>query len=289
MKALKSVHNPVLRAEFHYQRFVIQQGRVGRLWIVLAAALVIPALLLALLFTGAGLAAPHVPAALALLPYMDNPNLLTLALALLLTMMIALYLVVTLILLGLSAGSISREKQHGTWDALRLTDVGAGRIILGKWWASLRALDGDLLMMTVLRVGFVSLYLGSLAPALTVLEAAALGSISTLDMARPPTATAALPLLILLTLVYGALDAGLTAALGLLAALPEAAAGSVVGTLAVGLRFVGTLAAAGWMLHSLETLRRGDAAGLLALSLAGGAVYAVLLLATLWLARRLVG
>lgn len=281
--------NPIIRAEFHHQRFVIRNGRVGTLWIALAAALVIPALILSVVFTAAGLAALFIPDALNIIPYVDNSNVFVLVFGLLLTMMVAMYAVVTLVTLGLSSNSISREKQGNTWDNLRLTDIGAARIVLGKWWASLRALNGDIVMMTVIRVGFVALYLTSLAPALDILEAASNGTVSALVFVRSAEYLPALPVFILLTLVYGALDAGLTAALGIISALPDDAAGSVIGSMAMALRLITAISAAAWFLLSLETLRTGDIGQVLVLSVIGVGAYITLTLAALWAARQLVG
>jgi hypothetical protein len=75
----------------------------------------------------------------------------------------ALYIVVTLITLGLAARSISREYENGTWDSLLLTNMTARQIVQGKWWATLCSLWGDHLMVLILRLGFVTWldYVGS--------------------------------------------------------------------------------------------------------------------------------
>ena len=67
----------------------------------------------------------------------------------LLVMNLALYVVVTLVTLALAASSISREQAAHTWDHLLLTNMTARQIVQGKWWATLRALWGDHLMVLI--------------------------------------------------------------------------------------------------------------------------------------------
>lgn len=275
--------NPILRAEFRYQRYVIQQGRVGWLWIILAAAMVVPALLMSLVYTAAGLIAPYYPPALEAIPFADNSDLFTLALVLLLTMTIAMYAVVTLVTLGLSSGSIRREKEHHTWDNLRLTDVGAGRIVMGKWWASLKALNGDHLMVTIIRIGFIAFYVGSGGFVFTVLENLTSPNIT---FTRTTEYVVYLPLLIGITLVYSFLDAGLTAALGILTAIPDDDTGAVTGSIALAVRLLTMVAAGGWLVLTLARLRYGGIHDVVVLSAAGIAVYALGLGLVLYIARR---
>ncbi len=275
--------NPIIHAEFRHQRYVIQQGRVGLLWIILAAAMVVPSLLMALAFTVVGIIAPYYPAALTVIPFADNSNAFSLALVLLMTMTIAMYAVVTLVTLGLSSSSIRREKDHHTWDNLRLTDVGAGRIVLGKWWASLKALNGDHGMVTVIRVGFVAFYLGSLAPMIDTLENLTSPNVT---FVRSADYLAYFPLLLVLTLIYSFLDAGLTAALGILAAVPDDDTGAVTGSIALALRLMTMGAAGGWFALSLYRLHHGGIGDVLALSAVGIMVYGLLLALVLYAAQR---
>jgi ABC-type transport system involved in multi-copper enzyme maturation permease subunit len=58
---IDTVNNPVARAEFKHQRWVIQNSRSGGVWIVLAVALVLPAILLSALYTLLVLLFPIVP------------------------------------------------------------------------------------------------------------------------------------------------------------------------------------------------------------------------------------
>jgi hypothetical protein len=193
--------------------------------------------------------------------------------------------VVTLINLALAARSIQREKENRTWDNLRLTDIGAGKIVMGKWWASLRALNGDFLMVTLIRMGFVSFYLVSVAPVLDILENLTSPTITfTRSTEYLPFIVPLLPL----TAIYGVLDAAFTAALGILAPLPDEPLGSVVGALAVGVRLLTMGGAAVWFALTLNLLRF-DGTAALVLALGGLGVYVLLLYLVLVWARRLVG
>lgn len=197
--------NPVVDAEFRHQRFVIQRGRVGLIWIILAGVMVVPALLIALAYTLAGF----------LLPLVDNisqilgisagtmPAWLWLAI-----MTLAMYPVVTMITFALAANSVRREKTGHTWDYLRLTELDPPHIVIGKWWASLRALNGDHGMVMVLRLG---------------LSAAFLVFFYSVDMisTAPFFIWAMLLLLLAITAIYSFLDAGLSAALGIAGAMVD--------------------------------------------------------------------
>jgi len=298
--------NPVVQAEFHYQRFVIARGRVGGVWIFLAALLILPSLLMSLAFIGLALfalaqrlVAPCVIAAsicqtgpvlaeksaLELIPFVDQSNVFLLCLALLLTMMIAMSLVVTMINMALAANSIRREKDGNTWDALRLTDIGPQRIVLGKWWASLRALNGDYVMTCLLRMGFVTFYLASAGPTLQAYRLAQDGLTNGIVLSRSTEGLTPLPLLLILTVIYSVLDAALTAALGVFSALPNDAAGSVAGSAAFLMRLATLVGAAAWMYASLEM---AASAGVV-MGLVGMGVYGLLIAGVLVAARWSVG
>lgn len=265
---MHSTLNPLLRAEFRHQRYVIQRGRVGVIWIVLAAALLIPALLSAFHFTR-----------LALFPPSDTADLLR-ALGLieaqhlwhvvLLVGSLPMYVVVTAVTYGLSGNSITREKRGSTWDNLRLTGVSGWHIVLGKWLASLRAVLGDHLLSVVLRIGLVSYAL----LALDVLQSAT-GNLNPLHVVLAAG----------LTLVYGLLDAGLTAALGILGALQEGALGAVVNLLLLATRLLTAAFAVGWTYLVLQALLM-DSVGVPILIVAGVAGYGLMILGALLAARQ---
>jgi hypothetical protein len=301
-------HNPVVQAEFHHQRFVIARGRVGGIWILLAALLILPSLLMSLAFMGLTLAAllqrivdpcaigantcttgaffpTETSAFLNVVPFVDQGTPFLLCLALLLTMMIAMSVVVTLVNMALASNSIRREKDGNTWDTLRLTDVGAGRIVIGKWWASLRALNGDYVMTCLLRMGFVAFYLASAGPALRALFNAQNGVTNGVELSRSTAWLESLPLLLILTLVYSALDAALTAALGVLSALPDDVAGTVAGSAAFLIRLATLAAAAAWMYASLEMAATAS----VLMGLIGISVYLLLIASVLAAARQSVG
>lgn len=267
-----SVQNPIVRAEFRHQRFVIERGRVGRLWILLAAALVIPSLLAAIFYTGVGLISVVQPDVA--LMFVDSS---TLIIVLLVVMAISLYAVVTLITLALSANSIRREKDGHTWDHLRLTDLSARQIVWGKWWASLWALNGDHLMVAVLRVGVVAYATLYLLPWF-----AAGRGFGTVAFANY------IPALILVTLIYSAFDAALTAAMGILAAVPDETAGTISASFILSLRAFTIALAGAWLLFSLDKFTYLDITAFWQMTAVGLLAYGVALVITLFTAERLV-
>ena len=196
-----SNENPVLRAELKHQQHVINTSRAGRVWILVALALLAPAFIVSLAhiieaFTGLDLIGPAVP---------GQATVGNLSFGLLVTMNLALYLVVTLITMGLAASSIHREQEGRTWESLLLTTLDPRAIIYGKWWATLRALWGDHLMVGWLRLGLVAWLAVSLA-----------------SFQQSPDARPDVPLLLLafaIITAFTVVDAGFSAALGLLSPL----------------------------------------------------------------------
>jgi ABC-type transport system involved in multi-copper enzyme maturation permease subunit len=269
--------NPIAQSEVHYQRFVIERGRSGRFWILLAVLLVVPSMLASVYYSVLALAMPFVPSIVtqtrdSIQSVGDfTGNLLV---VLLVVMTIAMYSVVTLVSLGLASNSISREKNGKTWDNLRLTDVGARRIVWGKWWATLRAMLGDHIMVGVVRVGL---------QAWVVLIAVAL------DYATPMGGMLIFVSLLLFTLWYTALDTGLTAAFGILSALPNEAMGFLVGIGVLVGRGVCTLVALGWMYATLHVMLTIDGGLGWVMTLVGSVVYIGVIAVVLHLAQDVVG
>lgn len=259
---------PLLRAEFRHQRFVIQRGRVGLLWILLAAALLIPAMLSALHFMHLVLVPPadiaELVGALGLTDTSQSWHLL------LIVGVLPMYVVVTAITYGLSGNSITREKRGRTWDNLRLTGVGGWNIVFGKWLASLRAVLGDHMMSIMLRLGLVSYGLLVLNVLQATGRAVPLGAVM---------------IAWLLTVGFGLLDAGLTAALGLLAAVQEGALGAIVGLLLGAVRLLAAAFAAGWTYVVLQALVT-DSVALPALILAAVLVYSLAMVGALLAAHQ---
>lgn len=266
--------NPILQAEFRHQRFVIERGRVGRIWILLAALLLIPGLLTTIVYSAfalANLAFVDIPDWLApAQPLMDFANTVLLIISL------STYPVVTLITLGLASNSIRREKIGQTWDVLRLTDINGNQLIFGKWWASLRALLGDHIMVTVLRIGLIAYYLVFLLPFLRAAD-----GLPILNNTLTFTWMA------LIAVIYGVLDAALTASLGVIATIPDDEIGAVTGSFTIVGRIFLSIFAAVLLVIVFLQLRTSALAALL-LSLGGIAVYVGLLLASLLVARWLV-
>jgi len=191
--------NPIVDAEFHHQRFVIQRGRVGGIWIALAGIMVVPALLISILYTLGTLASPLIPSAVNVIDLSLGAMTSWLWLGI---MIVAMYPVVTLITFALAANSIRREKTNNTWDNLRLTGLSPQQIIVGKWWASLRALNGDHAMLIIMRFGVAGAFI-------------MLFRDMTLTPFGLPSAWTVFPILIVITVLYGLFDASLTAALGI--------------------------------------------------------------------------
>ena len=80
--------------------------------------------------------------------------------------------------------------------------------MIGKWWASLRALNGDHGMVMILRFGFSAAFVMLFSDMI----------ITPLGL---PAEWTVLPLLLIITAIYGFLDAGLTAALGIVGAMVD--------------------------------------------------------------------
>jgi ABC-type transport system involved in multi-copper enzyme maturation permease subunit len=268
---IDTVNNPVARAEFKHQRWVIQNSRSGGVWIVLAVALVLPAILLSALYTLLVLLFPIVPNWLqSVQTFMGE-----FAFVVVTTAAFSLYPVVTLITVGLSANSIRRERHGKTWDALRLTDVSAGTIVFGKWWASLRAVDGDHIMATIVRIGWcATLIAQNIAPVN-----------SGVPVFRVITASEAVLLMlvvIVLALLFGFFDAGISAAFGILTSAPERILGAITAPIVLGLRFVLAFAAAGAMIAFVIAGVYQDNERMITITLLASALYPVLL----WMALR---
>ncbi|MDQ7024952.1 MAG: hypothetical protein Q9P01_10430 [Anaerolineae bacterium] len=232
--------NPILKREFKYQRFVIQRSRSGILWIGLAVLMVFPALIASVIYSIATL--------LNLLPivlFYDIPTSFHAYPGVLILMMnLSLYPVVTLVTLALARGSIAREKKGRTWSILRVTTINNWQLVLGKWWASFKGLNGDHMMVIVLRVGLAAYYIGFLLPSIH----------GTLDEITAPYAlyfAAITPLLVL----QAFFDALLTAAIGVIAAVPDEAVGTVTTSAVLMLRFVMVLLVGVWIVQIMNTLR----------------------------------
>jgi hypothetical protein len=231
----------IARAELRHQRYVINASRSGRFWIALAVLMLLPAALMSItLFFIALIDKP--------LETVFHPeqfeNLWTQAsgvgMAAMLAMNVALYLVVILITLALSANSVSREKLNKTWDVLLLTNVDAKAVVLGKWWASLKALNGDHAMIALLRLGLVGLFVAFKAPQL-----------AETPLGLPTGVTYAIPLALFVA-AFTVIDAAFTAALGVAGAL-STFPGSVTASLILAVRVFGIGAAIGyfWILGDM--------------------------------------
>ena len=206
LSSLEFTQNPVTRAELKYQWHIIETGRAGTLWIIMAYVLLVPAAITSVVFFVGGLLNQFVPGGIHFLPDETAALLGSLGATLLVAMNLALYLVLTMITLALASNSISREKRGKTWDNLLLTGVDARQIVWGKWWATLSALWGDHAAAAVLRLGIVAwgVYV--------------MGDEALYQPIIPflPTILSYMVAGALLLIGYAIVDAALTAALGLL-------------------------------------------------------------------------
>jgi hypothetical protein len=195
-----------------------QPAQPGWFWIVLSMLMLVPALLATLVLIAAALTRLDPEPIFTPQPFSALANL---GVTSLMIMNFALYIVVTLVTLALAARSISREYESGTWDNLLLTNMSARQIVLGKWWATLRALWGDHLLVLVLRLGFVTWldFVGS-DPML-------------------PTRAKLIPSL-LVVIAFSLADSALTVILGILP--PVSGRNPVVITLALAVRVVVSVA-----------------------------------------------
>ena len=227
----------IAQAEFRHQRYVIESSRSSRGWILLAVLLLAPGLLMSLVAFGFALFGID-PADVIAGPSSLGNDLLsmlgTAGMVSLVTMNFALYPVVLLITLGLSANSITREKTAHTWELLLLTNIDSRQLVWGKWWASLRALWGDHMMLAILRIGWVALLIAQAGDAL---PDGALGIPARLEHLMVWT---------LLLVAYTTLDAAFTAALGVavpLSNLPNTLTGAIV----LGVRVFGVVFNVMWL------------------------------------------
>lgn len=273
------LQNPVLQAELRHQWHVIETSRSGRGWIAVALLMLIPALLASLVYFFGGVVGWR---GLPVVPVVDG-GLFSFVFAvgwlLMVTMNVALYVVVLLVTLGLSASSITRERTGKTWDNLVLTNMDSRRIVLGKWWASVIAMWGDHLMIGLLRLGLVAWlvisyerYLG-LPPAAFSL----------------PAHIGYIPLLTLIVCAYTVLDATFTTALGVAIPLSEWP-GAVVTVIVLGARLTATAAAVIWLMGMIHLIRTQGGLGFVPLGVGGLVGFALLTWAALrvamWFAVR---
>lgn len=259
------IQHPITLAELRHQRRAIDRSRAGWVWIVMAVILLVPALIACIVTAAAVLFVPD-----------QMPDLLLQHenwMVPIIIVNLSLYPVINMVSLGLAASSILRERQHHTWDSLLMTGVHPRRIIFSKWWASLRSMRGDYVMVAVARFGFVAALIGLYIPALAKLRGFQAGNIA-----------GHFPQIALITLLYVVVDAMLTAALGLLTATRRGTVGVVLAAVAVGVRLMLMLGGFAWMIYTLLVMVLGNIAVGLSLMLTGLLLCVILLLLTLTIA-----
>lgn len=146
--------NPIMQAELAYQRrHTGQQHPWARL---LTRAVLLLAVMLSLILYGGELFG-------ALLSRDPSPigERFGFSVTLLIVFTLTLHFVLMFRTLALSANSIAREKQNNTWDMLILTGIDGQRIVLGKWWATVRRMWRWYVLLGVLRAGVLVWVSGS--------------------------------------------------------------------------------------------------------------------------------
>ncbi|RMG89735.1 MAG: hypothetical protein D6712_01200 [Chloroflexi bacterium] len=270
--------NIIYRAELKHQRYIIRTSRSGIIWIILALIMLIPALLASLGFTLITLIRP-------LNAGIDNliaGDWVTGIVVLMVTMNLALYPVVHLVTVGLAGQSIIREKAGKTWELLRITNVSGLEIVRGKWWATLRALWGDHLMVSLLRLGPIAILITYYYETMKLAYPAFPNMPKILGL---PPQWAQMPLLIVIMVIYTLLDAGLSAALGIFTTLLSE--GSPIGLLvAIALRLIFMALALWWTVVTFATVY--GSLLFIPISLVGFIVYGLFIWALLWISQFLV-
>ncbi len=154
--------------------------------------------------------------------YMDmnqTPTLVVMAVVIYLA-----HIVVGMRTMLLAINAVAREQRAGTWDTLILTGIDARQIVWGKWWAVVRCVWKDHALMALPRVGLafgLAQYLN-----FSVMDTRIWGTVftyyscggyvacSAINPQGVTTATGALVIML-----FGIVEAGLVAAVGLLIAL----------------------------------------------------------------------
>lgn len=240
--------NPVGLAEYKHQQYVINNSRSGWLWIALAVIMLVPGLITAILTTlytlFGGYPTPNltldyittVPQALEFIGWLS-----------MIIMNVALYFVLVLIAFGLSLNSVTREKENHTWQLLLLTNINAYQLVRGKWWASVMALRGDYVFLTILRLGMITGLVAGVSVATNAPNAPTF-----LEPAKLVT-SADILMLILFVVAFSGIEAIYNPALGLLIALLSLP-GSVAMTVYVLLRVLLGYLSIWWIVETVNRM-----------------------------------
>jgi ABC-type transport system involved in multi-copper enzyme maturation permease subunit len=194
----------ITQAEYRHQRQAQADGR--RWWRWLSRGTYVAMLLLScVVYFGEWLAA--------LFQVETRPlhEALEIGLPILLILVLGMQLLLIFRTVAAAASSISREERGATWDLLLLTGVTSRAIILGKWWATMRAQWRGWLLLIPVRIGLVTFY------AAVVGQAAATYMLHDLPSRTVvPPSPLGLLLIIPLVTVFTFANATVMAAIGLL-------------------------------------------------------------------------
>lgn len=245
MSFLAHLHNPIAQRELTYQQrsaSLFGSSRLQRLFRVVYY----PALAFVLLVFLSELGA-------ALQPGEETSAAQVLQIIVIFALVVALLMHLYLLLQTLvrAASSIAREKQAGTWEHLLLTGTDARRLVIGKWWGTLRGLLGGYGLLIPLRAGVV-VWLGAVFDRTQALH---IELVSDFIAPSPLAFLSTFPVIAAFTLGSALMVAAVSVLASVLSRkMVEALA---LGLIMTALVFVGTFAAVG-MIHRIVI---DDAAG----------------------------
>lgn len=199
--------NPITQAEIRHQQRSTRPGSRGWRWFqrgLYVLALVVACVVYFGEWAGIVLQRDATPVFTALGPLP----------ALLILYGLALQVVILLRTLAAASHSVTRETSAANWDTLILTGISGWQIVVGKWWATLRATARDWLLLLPIRVGLVT----AAAIELTRNTLQFVVSMDPSNAVVPPSPIGLLLLVPVLTaLTFG--NAAVVAALGVLASV----------------------------------------------------------------------
>lgn len=149
MSFLAQPHNPIAEREMTYQRrngTLFGTSRLRRLFRIVYYPALAFVLMVFLSEMGAALQPGEETSAAQVLQ-------IVVIFALVVALLMHLYLLLQTLLRA--AASIAHEKQAGSWEYVLVTGMDAKRLVMGKWWGTLRGLLGGYGLLIPLRAGVV--------------------------------------------------------------------------------------------------------------------------------------
>jgi hypothetical protein len=213
-------NNPIVRAEMLYQQRASVRPPRWRHWLVRGVYLL--ALATAMIYFWGEFAAVVFQRDPGPLYEQDTLIILSWLMAI---VTLVMHLWVMLRTLRLASASVSREKQSGTRESLKLTGITLRQWVVGKWWATLRTMGRSYLLLALLRAGLVIWWGAFLSRGFALAPVLSLGGNANYVFTLPPAFLILLAggLMLLFTLLAGALTAAIGVLASLLAWRPSAA------------------------------------------------------------------